>query len=273
MVPSTSANSGVCITFTYFINVLFVSVPYPVSGVGVAKITTKCLIAWIPPIETVVSQYNVVYFNITCPSEQHSSQSSSVIVNSSSTTTLVSLQPGQLYNISVIAINAVGQSSAVGISYWTPSSQGESTNIVSTLCIMRHSVPSAPPEMVNVSSVHGSSSITIVRWGEVPCQHRNGEIIRYAVKYIRGQNQTQGVTVMVDGHATTLYLEPLTEYSIMVAAVNSNGTGQFSEPVYIATTGQQGLQVLLILTCVILSLSVSCCYSCINCVCFIPQLT
>ena len=196
--------------------------------------TTKSLISWKPPplIETVVSQYNVTYYSITCPSEQHSSQSSSVAVNSSSSA-LVSLQSGQLYNISVIAINAIGQSSAVSISYWTPSSQGESSNIVSTLCITRHSVPSAPPEMVNVSSVHGSSSITIVRWGEVPCQHRNGEIIRYAVKYIRGQNQTQGVTVMVDGHATTLYLEPLTEYSIMVAAVNSNGTGQFSEPVTI----------------------------------------
>ena len=212
--------------------------PDPVSSLGTKTVSSISFVSWIPPIETVVSQYNVVYFNIlACPSEQHSSQSSSVIVNSSSTSTLVSLQPGQLYNISVIAINAIGQSSAVSISYWTPSSQGESSNIVSTLCTMRHSVPSAPPEMVNVSSVHGSSSITIVRWGEVPCQHRNGEIIRYAVKYIRGQNQTQGVTVMVDGHATTLYLEPLTEYSIMVAAVNSKGTGQFSEPVAIVTEG------------------------------------
>ena len=99
---------------------------------------------------------------------------------------------------------------------------------------MRHSVPSAPPEMVNVSSVHGSSSI-IIRWGEVPCQHRNGEIIRYAVKYSKG---SQEEIVMVDGHATTLDdLEPLTEYSIMVAAVNSNGTGQYSEPVTIVTKG------------------------------------
>ena len=60
---------------------------------------------------------------------------------------------------------------------------------------------------------------------------------------------------MVDGHATTLYLEPLTEYSIMVAAVNSNGTGQFSEPVYITTAGEKGLTM----SCYI-----------INCV-FVPQ--
>ena len=98
---------------------------------------------------------------------------------------------------------------------------------------MIHSVPSAPPEMVNVSSVQGSS--IIVSWGEVPCRHRNGEIIRYVVEYIE-ERRTQEMIIMVDDQATTLDdLEPLTEYSIMVAAVNSNGTGQFSEPISIVT--------------------------------------
>ena len=46
-------------------------------------------------------------------------------------------------------------------------------------------------------------------WGEVPCQHRNGEIVGYAVKYSSGQRQTEAV---VDGQAITLDdLEPLTE--------------------------------------------------------------
>ena len=104
---------------------------------------------------------------------------------------------------------------------------------------MKHrSVPNAPPEMVKVQGssiiVSWASSI-ILSWGEVPCQHRNGEIIGYAVKY-SGWRQTQEVLVM-DGRATTIDdLDPLTaEYSIMVAAVNSNGTGQFSEPVTIGT--------------------------------------
>ena len=110
----------------------FIAVPNSVLDVQTSQFsTTKSLISWKPSPLAVVSQYSVTYYNITCPSEQHSSQSSSVIVNSSSTSTLVSLQSGQLYNISVIAINAIGQSSAVSISYWTPSSQGESTNIVS----------------------------------------------------------------------------------------------------------------------------------------------
>ena len=112
------------------------TVPDPVSSVGntLIQLLTKYFIIWTPPPspDTVVSQYNVTYYNITCQLEQETSQSSSVTVNSPSTSTLVSLQSGQLYNISVRAINALGQSSAVSISYWTPASQGESTNIVST---------------------------------------------------------------------------------------------------------------------------------------------
>ena len=105
---------------------------------------------------------------------------------------------------------------------------------------MRHSVPSAPPEMVNGSSVQGSSSSIIVSWEDVPCQHRNGDIVGYVVEYRKNgaiqEGQTQEMIVMVDGQAITLDdLEPLAEYSIMVAAVNSNGTGQFSEPVTIVT--------------------------------------
>ena len=52
----------------------------------------------------------------------------------------------------------------------------------------------------------------------------------------KGTNSRKLMIVMVDGQAITLDdLEPLAEYSIMVAAVNSNGTGQFSEPVTIVT--------------------------------------
>ena len=110
-----------------FINFVLLE-PDPVSNVSSETASSSMfLISWTPPIDTVVSQYNFTYYNITCPSEQQSSQSSSVTVNSPSTSTLVSLQSGQLYNISVRAINALGQSSAVSISYWTPASQGEST--------------------------------------------------------------------------------------------------------------------------------------------------
>ena len=114
-------------------------------------------------------------------------------------------------------------------------------------------VPSASPEMVNVSSVQ-SSSID-VSWGEVLCPHRNGEITGYVIMYwkTRGEEeeggggggeqmsrQTQEEMIMMDGHTCTVTiddLDPLTEYSVMVAGVNSAGTGQFSEPVTVITEG------------------------------------
>ena len=97
--------------------------------------------------------------------------------------------------------------------------------------------------MVNVSSVNSSSINT--SWGEVPCQHRNGEITGYVVVYRkvlgRGngeRRQTQEGMVMVNVQTATIgNLDPLTEYSVMVAAVNSAGTGMFSEPVIAVTQG------------------------------------
>ena len=97
--------------------------------------------------------------------------------------------------------------------------------------------------MLSVSSVD-SSSIDI-NWGEVPCQHRNGEITGYVVVYRkvlsrgRGERrQAQEEMVMVNGQTATIdNLDPLTEYSVMVAAVNSAGTGVFTEPVTAAIQG------------------------------------
>ena len=83
------------------------------------------LVSWTPPTaqETPASQYIVTYTN-TCPSEKHNTQSSGgVTVNSSSTSTTVTLQLGQLYNISVSASNTVCVSPAVSVHYWTPASQ------------------------------------------------------------------------------------------------------------------------------------------------------
>ena len=108
--------------------------------------------------------------------------------------------------------------------------------------------PSASPEMINVSSVR-SSSID-VSWGEVPCLHCNGEITGYVIMYKKKggregggegrqmSRQSQVEMIMVDGHTVTINdLDLLTEYSVMVAGVNSAGTGQFSEPVTVVTEG------------------------------------
>ena len=102
--------------------------------------------------------------------------------------------------------------------------------------IIISSVPSAAPDSVSISSVT-SSSIT-VQWEMVPCIHRNGDITGYSVRYgIQGQS-TQTMPVPGDSSGGTYEitgLQPSTTYSIQVAAINSAGTGDYSDP-YLITT-------------------------------------
>ena len=91
-------------------------------------------------------------------------------------------------------------------------------------------VPSAAPTSVSISEVT-SSSIT-VQWGAVDCIHRNGDITGYSVRYgVQGSGSTQ--TVSVSGGSVTETtisgLTPSTTYSVEVAAVNSAGTGVYSD--------------------------------------------
>ena len=67
----------------------------------------------------------------------------------------------------------------------------------------------------------------------MPCADQNGAITGYSVQYgVIGNGSTENVTV--DGADTTQTtieaLMPSTNYSIQVAAVNSAGTGEYSEP-------------------------------------------
>ena len=97
--------------------------------------------------------------------------------------------------------------------------------------------PSAAPSSVSVSEVT-SSSIT-VQWGAVDCIHRNGDITGYSVRYGVQGSGTQ--TVSVSGgeamQTTISGLMPSTTYSIEVAAVNSAGTGMYSDAVADLTLG------------------------------------
>ena len=119
--------------------------------------------------------------------------------------------------------------------------------IVNQYCyivLTTYTVPSTSPEIVNISS---QSSTIVVSWRDLSCPHRNGEITGYVIMYWKtregrggggGQEsrQTHNERIMVDGHTVTIDdLDPLTEYSVMVAGVNSAGTGHFSDPVTVVT--------------------------------------
>ena len=100
-------------------------------------------------------------------------------------------------------------------------------------------VPSAAPVSLIVEET-SSSTITVV-WGEVPCVHQNGAITRYSVQYgVEGSGSTQMLTVngATVNEATISGLMSSTNYSIQVAAVNSAGTGEYSDPITAMTDGK-----------------------------------
>ena len=96
--------------------------------------------------------------------------------------------------------------------------------------------PSAAPSNVRVTGVT-SSSIT-VQWGEVECIDRNGEITGYSVRYTgSGGTDTRSVSVGDTRQTTISGLTPSTDYTIEVAAVNSVGTGPYSNGIVQRTAG------------------------------------
>ena len=100
-------------------------------------------------------------------------------------------------------------------------------------------VPSAAPTSVRKSGV--TSTTITVQWGAVDCIHHNGDITGYSVRYgVQGSGSTQTRNVSGgDTRQTTIPgLNPSTNYSIQVAAVNSAGIGVYSMPHIIQTAGQ-----------------------------------
>ena len=94
-------------------------------------------------------------------------------------------------------------------------------------------VPSAPPSSVTLS-VSSVTSIT-VQWGSVECRHRNGEISGYIVRYGE-EGSSEGVRSVqmmpgdsIGGMTTISGLDKERSYTVEVAAVNSAGTGEYSD--------------------------------------------
>ena len=115
-------------------------------------------------------------------------------------------------------------------------------------------VPSGPPTSVSVTDTTATTITS--HWGPVSCRDQNGEITGYLLQYEANENET--LSFSGDGEAesgsgsesgsrsaqtVTVYGNDVTEttltglmssttYSIRVAAVNSAGTGVYSDPIY-----------------------------------------
>ena len=85
---------------------------------------------------------------------------------------------------------------------------------------------------MNASAVT-TTSIT-VQWGAVDCIHRNGNITSYSVQWgtAEGNRTVKMATGDSSGGMYTISgLSAATVYTVEVAAVNSAGTGVYSDPI------------------------------------------
>ena len=104
-------------------------------------------------------------------------------------------------------------------------------------CVYTSAAPSAAP---NVTKTFATSYSITINWELVPCEHRNGDITGYSVRYGEmGTNMTDTTVLNITGasvtEATISNLTLSTTYSIQVAAVNSAGTGVFSNATLVKT--------------------------------------
>ena len=106
---------------------------------------------------------------------------------------------------------------------------------------LTHTAPSAAPSNVSVSPVN-RTTIT-VQWGPVNCIDRNGNVTGYSVQYgVQGNGNRNNKSVLGDssgGMTTISGLSPATMYTVVVAAENSAGTGDYSDPLTVETPGSE----------------------------------
>ena len=80
-----------------------------------------------------------------------------------------------------------------------------------------------------------SSTALNFLWGPVPCIEQNGDITGYTVRVLESGEMERVEDVVEVNEVTISELTPFTAYYIQVAAVNSEGTGPYSDLIIINT--------------------------------------
>ena len=111
-------------------------------------------------------------------------------------------------------------------------------SIIHVVCLTLYTAPSSAPTSVGVPEEHVTFSSITVQWVAVDCIDHNGDITGYSVRYgVQGSGSTQTRDVS-GGGATNMVISGLTSstnYTVEVAAVNSVGTGVYSDPYIVQT--------------------------------------
>ena len=97
--------------------------------------------------------------------------------------------------------------------------------------------PSSPPLSVMVTSVNPAS--LRVSWQPPPPIDHNGAITGYMIQYTRDDGSSDPMTMEGNSGTTLSGLVAFVDYSVTVAAVNSAGTGTFSDPM-VVKSGEDG---------------------------------
>ena len=87
-------------------------------------------------------------------------------------------------------------------------------------------VPSSPPQNVTVASIDPAS--LKVTWRPPPLIDQNGPIVSYAISIMSIEHGDIRNVTIVGTELTISDLIPFVNYSVQVAASNTNGTGVFS---------------------------------------------
>ena len=220
------------------------TVQAPILSVKSTTATTISL-SW-TSAGSVVNSYEVMWQRDTSGDCPDADDGSTTLTDGSTSYTITELEEFSNYTITVIAMNANEMATSNNVTGFTHESGTIKSllefckigRLVSDLLYTFLSAPSITPTSVNVSEVT-FSSIT-VQWGTVDCIHRNGDITGYTVRYrVQLNGSTQTVNVSGGGSTQTIIfgLIPSTNYSIEVAAVNSVGTGVYSNVIFQLTRG------------------------------------
>ena len=91
-------------------------------------------------------------------------------------------------------------------------------------------VPSSSPQNIIVTSANSAS--LIVKFQQPPLKDHNGPITGHIIQYTRVGSQTVTSETVTSGTTHTISgLLAYVDYSVIVAAININGTGRFNSPV------------------------------------------
>ena len=182
----------------------------PTNLQALSLTSTQIQVTWDPPSAIdqngPITQYQIVL-----------SPSSTTYATSQTIHTINALHPYTRYSVQVRAENSVGA--------------GPYTSSVTVTT--RQAMPSAPPTHLTLISVtHNSANVS---WRSPMDDSLNGPLQSYTLNVTNTLTSTSFIETATTSHTLLDSLTPNTRYSLIVAAVNSQGTGPYTSELFFST--------------------------------------